>query len=82
MAYDRSKLAGNVGVGATVPTLFLYNTEDDRATVGGAGYFNGSEDIFEVNDIILTTDSDGFEIYRISSNAGGVVAVELAKAEV
>ena len=82
MAFNRKDLAGNVGVGGGLTTNFNYKTADAKATVIGAGYFNGSADVLEVNDVIMTEASDGFVLYRVSANDGSVVTVVVGQGEV
>ena len=41
-------------------TLWHYRTEDTKATVLGAGYFDAVQNIFNVGDLIITsTDVEG-----------------------
>lgn len=82
MPYLRANLSGNVGVGAGVPTVFVYSTEDTNAVVTAANYFNDSADIFEVHDVINVVASDGLGIYRVVSNDGVTVVVALEDVEV
>ena len=83
MAYDRKKLSGSVGVGASAPTFFVYKSVDDaRATIEAANYFNGSADVFLPNDLIMCNAADGFAIYRIVSNNGTTVVIAVVDTEV
>ena len=82
MAYDRKLLSGNVGVGGGISTIFTYKTPDTQADIGGAGYFNGSADVLEINDMIMTEASDGFVVFRVSANTGSVVTVVPGESEV
>ena len=82
MAYNRKALSGCVGVGAKTPSLYTYKTVDTKANIIGAGYFNGSADIFEVNDLIVAEASDGMVIARVSANTGAAVTAVAAYTEV
>ena len=82
MAYDKNALAGNVGVGATVPTVFKYNTDDENNLVVSAGYFNNADDVLEVNDIIHAQTSDNFAILRVLKVESRPVQVEVSYSEV
>jgi len=81
MAFNKKQLSGNIGVGGGISTLYVYSTEDDLATVSGAGYFNASADVLEANDIIQV-DGLTFGLYRVVSNDGATVVVSASITEV
>ncbi len=74
MAFDRQALTGNVGAGASAPSLYLYSTNDTLAVVEGADYFNDVADVLEVHDIIQV-DGATFGIYTVTTNDGSAVTV-------
>ena len=79
MAFDKTKLTGNTGAGAGVPTLFLYTTEDAATLVEAPGYFNDISIEARVDDLIITqVKGAGFMISRIDSipeNSGPMITV-------
>ena len=65
MAFDRTKLGGNIGSGSSAPQFYTYITgTDNKAAVIAADYFAGASvdagmiGVFEVGDFILATASD------------------------
>lgn len=60
-------------------SIFGYATNDTKATVQGAGYFNNASGQLRLGDIIVVSgDKDGTPFhtsYTVSSNSGGVVAL-------
>lgn len=64
--------------------LHAYVTNDDKAAIETAGYFNSLSDRLKVGDIILASaDMDGTPAlygYVVSSNAAGVVGITLGTA--
>ena len=60
--------------------MFVYNTADNTATVGGANYFDPAADTLglKTDDTILVTQSDGTDLYQVLVNAStGVVTLPL-----
>ena len=85
MAYDAEGLMlvqGIIGaVSGAAKKKFTYVTNDTRAVVEGAGYFNSAAALLNVGDIIeVSGDIDGTPFgahYVVSSNDGSTVAVTL-----
>jgi hypothetical protein len=60
MAFDRTKLSGNIGAGSGAPKFFTYRTDDATADVIADDYFAGAANILELGDFIYaSTDEDG-----------------------
>ncbi len=64
--------------------VFVYNTGDNTATVGGANYFDAAASTtgglgLKTDDFIMCTQSDGTDIYQASVSAG-VVTLALSVA--
>jgi len=60
-------------------SIFGYATNDTKATVEGASYFNNASGQLRLGDVIVVSgDKDGTPFhtsYTVSSNSGGVVAL-------
>ena len=66
-------------------SVFVYNTTDATATVVGANYFDDAGAItgglgLKTDDLIVTTQSDGTDIYQVAVSAVGVVTLPLSLA--
>ena len=62
MAFNHKAMSGNLGAGGG--TRFLtYTTEDTRATVEAANYFNEAHLTVKVGDGILVSSSD--EVFQV-----------------
>ena len=57
MALNNKALGGNLGAGNVV-RFMTYKTDDSRATVEGAGYFDDLYLTVKENDTILVNSSD------------------------
>lgn len=83
MTYNAEGLVGQsnlIGAVSGAPKmLYSYVTNDTKATVEGAGYFNSEAGRLNVGDAILVSgDVDGtpfITIYTVSSNDGSTVAI-------
>lgn len=77
MAFRNNNLVLQRGVGRALN--FLYATDDTKAVIQGAGYFNAASAVLKVGSIInVAGDLDGTPFhtsYVVSSNSGGVVAL-------
>lgn len=74
MAFDLTKLENHGGSGAGLK-VWSYNGSDAKATVKGAGYFNGASGLVAVGDRILIHASDADFDAHVSANAAGVVTI-------
>lgn len=75
MAFDRTKLSGNLGAGSDAPKLYTYkSTTDAKAAIIASGYFNGATDILDKGDIIFANGSDA-TVALVVTSAKGAVAV-------
>lgn len=73
MALDTQKLApAAIGKGVKVWT---YSTTDNKATVKGAGYFNGAATLLAAKDRLLINASDADFDAHVDSIAAGVVTI-------
>ena len=70
MAFERTKLSGNLGAGSDAPKLFTYKSADNKAAIIASGYFNGATDILDKGDIILATGSDATVALAVTSVKG------------
>ncbi len=73
-------IANLIGAVSGAPKAqYTFTTNDTKATVEGAGYFNNAADIFNVGDVIqVSGDLDGTPFlsgYVVSSNDGSTVAI-------
>lgn len=77
MAFTKASFSGNVGAGSASNTLYVYSTNDTKATVIASGYFNDLVDILNVGDIILVAfDLDGTmgsAAIHVATNNGSVI---------
>lgn len=75
MAFSRNEFAiTTIAQGSNAPKLFTYRTTaDNKAAVGGSGYFDEMSEQLRVGDFILTHASDGMEITAVAGNTAGVV---------
>ena len=75
MAFERTKLSGNLGAGSDAPNLFTYRSGTDaKAAVIASGYFNGATDVLKKGDIILATASD-VTVALVVTSASGAATV-------
>ncbi len=63
--------------------MFVYNTADNTAAVTGANYFDAAGAItgglgLKTDDYILTTQSDGTDLYQVAVSATGVVTLPIS----
>lgn len=69
-------------VGGAPKRMYSYVTNDTKATLEGAGYFDDASEILNVGDVIVASgDLDGtpfLAMYVVSSNSGGVVGITYA----
>ena len=78
MAFDRTKLSGNMGVGSLAPTLFTFkDTASTKAQVATADYFLSVYDILAVGDAILANCSDGTMFVIVTASTDVTVTVEM-----
>lgn len=63
---NHKNIGGNLGAGGGI-RLLTYKTDDTRATVEGAGYFNGLYLTVKVGDTILVNSSD--ELLQVTVQA-------------
>lgn len=77
MALNHKRIGGNVGAGGGI-RLFTYATEDTRAEVEAAAYFNELYLTVKVGDTILVNSSDELlqvTIQAVDTDAHTVTAV-------
>ena len=62
--------------------MFVYNSADNTATVGGANYFDPAALTLglKTDDTILVTQSDGTDLYQVAVSGAGVVTLPLSVA--
>ncbi len=84
MAFNAAMFKPLLGMStSSLPRLFAYRTDDDSATVLGAGYFNALANELKVGDQIFShvdaasVPSDSV-IYYCRSNDGTTVVVQRA----
>ncbi|RLA77103.1 MAG: hypothetical protein DRG30_01155 [Epsilonproteobacteria bacterium] len=85
MAYEPSKLAGNVNASAVGSSLFSYGTTDTRADVAGAGYFSTEDTSFltlTTGDVIQADCSDGYALFLVTASSNAGVTVKQTMSEV
>ncbi len=75
MSFNRDNFTySNIGQGSNAPKIHAYrSTADNKAAIGGSGYFNDLSSQLEVGDFIMTDASDGMEVTGVAGNTGGVV---------
>lgn len=73
MAFAASGLAYIAGANNGGPRIWSYTTSDAKATVDTSGYFNTMSADLIVGDMILAKVSDGYGVFVVVSNSGGVV---------
>jgi hypothetical protein len=79
MAYNRKNMGGNVGAGSDTAKLYVYKTDDAKATVIASGYFNDAKDVLKKGDMIFAThDAAGTvktSFLTVATNNGTTVTV-------
>lgn len=74
MAYAVSNPIHRVGPqNSNGPVVWTYADGDDLADVDASGYFNLEADKLQVGDWILASLADGYGIFVVNANSGGVV---------
>ncbi len=93
MAFDRTKLGGNLNASSVHFSMFIYSSDtDDLATIAADDYFilangntlpagmeRGCEQIIFQDDFMLVSATDGFGIAKVKPNARDI---EYLKTEV
>ena len=78
MAFDRTKLSGNMGAGSDAPKLMTFkDTASTKALVAAADYFLGVYQILNVGDVIVCVCSDGTNINIVTASSSTTVTTEL-----
>lgn len=82
MAFNRTKLSGNLGAGSSAPILFMYDgSADTKTAVIADSFFNDAAETLAVNDIIIaSTTTTPVSLYVVSITAGVVVTGYVAVA--
>jgi len=85
MAFDKTNFGRESNhFNSTLPSVWVYTTEDTAATIDTAGYFDDVAQFVKVGDIIkANVDTDGTPAYKeffVSSNDGTTVDVNNATA--
>lgn len=75
MAFDNETLS-HVGGSSPAPRIYTYETEDDRVTVLGTGYFNEVHTKFQVKDLIIVNNSVEVYTAKVTAVAKNLVTVE------
>ena len=71
MAYDRTKLSGNIGAGSDAAGLYTFrDTGTAKAGIAASGYFNDATDVLANGDFILANGSDGSVVLAVTSTTG------------
>lgn len=71
MAYDRTKLSGNIGAGSDAAGLYTFrDTGSTKAQINTPGYFNDATDVVANGDFILANGSDGSVVLAVTSATG------------
>ena len=80
MAFTKASFSGNVGAGSASNKLFVYSSDDTKATIIASGYFDDLSNIVGVGDMIMTAyDLDGTMssiLIQIDAITSGVVTVK------
>ena len=74
MAFDRTKLSGNLGAGSNAPGVYTFR--DDASTLAqifAADYFLGVYQILEAGDIVFATGSDISGILEVTASSSTTV---------
>ena len=82
MAFTKASFSGNLGGGSASNKLFVYSSNDTKATIIASGYFDNLSDIVAVGDIIMVAfDLDGTmgsAVVHIAGNSSGTVTTGYA----
>ena len=79
MAFDRTKMSGNVGSGGDVPKFFtVRDTASTKAQIATADYFLTVYQILNVGDGIYAQGSDGAVLLSVTASSSTTVTVEEA----
>lgn len=81
MAFTLSSFArGSSHANSDAPVIWVYRTNDNEATVEGAGYFNAVAGEVSVGDtIFIHLDADGSDTMEqtwVTANTGSVVTIQ------
>ena len=78
MAYDRTKLSGNLGAGSDAPKNFTYkDTGSTKAQIAAADYFLDAYDVLDVGDVIYTYGSDGGQFLSVTTSSDTAVTTSV-----
>ncbi len=76
MAYDRTKLSGNLGAASNAPKQFTFRDDaSTKAQIVAADYFLDAYDVLEVGDFISYVGSDGAGIVTVATSTSAGVTV-------
>lgn len=75
MSFVRTDLAFLAGANNGGPRLWSYKSADGKSAVDTAGYFNIASAQLNVGDFIFANVSDGYGVFVVNANSGGVVDV-------
>jgi len=76
MAFDRTKLSGNMGAGSLAPKALTFTDLDStKAQIATADYFLSAYDILNVGDTIYAYGSDGGVNIHITASTAVTVTV-------
>ncbi len=75
MALNIEKLERMAGGGAGFAVWGYATTDDARADIGVAGYFNDASDMLRIDDWVFVRAADGHGIAIVNQNADGIVDV-------
>ena len=79
MAFDRTKLSGNMGAGGDAPKFFTFrDTASTKAQIATDDYFLGVYQILAAGDGIYAQGSDGAVLLSVTASSSSTVTTEEA----
>jgi hypothetical protein len=79
MAFDRTKMSGNIGSGADVPKFYtVRDTASTKAEIATADYFLSVYQLLSVGDGIYAQGSDGAVLLSVTASSSTTVTTEEA----
>ena len=74
MAFDRTKLSGNLGAGSNAPKVFTFVDSSSTVTqIDTDDYFLSAYEVFEAGDVIIATGSDGSKLLVVTAASSTTV---------
>lgn len=75
MTLKVEELERMAGGGAGFAVWGYSSTDDAKAAIVAAGYFNAAADMLRVHDWVLVRATDGYGIAIVNANSGGTVDI-------